>query len=231
MMGAVLFDLDNTLVNFIETKQRCISSAVRTMSRVGLKMDPVEMERVIYQIYDREGIEYPYIFNDFLKTVSGGVGRRLLEAAIEAYRAEKARTFRAYHGTQGVLRALSVLGFKLAIVTDAPSVKAWKRICGAGLSRYFDAVVTRDDAGTTKDEGKPFEMALEIFGISPSEAVVVGDRIERDIIGGKKVGLATVLARYGCSAPHYEETPDYVIDDIRELTNILESPQALEVSC
>jgi len=231
MMGAVLFDLDNTLVNFIETKQRCISSAVLAMSRVGLKMNPIGMERVIYQIYEREGIEYPYIFNEFLKTVSGEVGKRLLEAAVGAYRTEKARTFRAYYGTQDVLRALSVLGFKLAIVTDAPSVKAWRRICGAGLSRYFDAVVTRDDAGTTKDNGKPFEIALEILGIGPSEAVAVGDRIERDIIGGKRAGLTTVLARYGCSALHYEESPDYIIDDIRELTNILESPQAMEGNC
>lgn len=73
--------------------------------------------------------------------------------------------------------------------------------------------------------GKPspiiLEVALATLGVTAAEAVMVGDRIETDILMGKRLGLATVLVLSGITAaddPRIAElAPDLVLPSIREL--------------
>jgi arabinose operon protein AraL len=73
--------------------------------------------------------------------------------------------------------------------------------------------------------GKPspiiLEVALSRLGVTAGDAVVVGDRIETDIVMGKRLGLATVLVLSGITAaddPRIGEVaPDLVLPSIREL--------------
>jgi NagD protein len=73
--------------------------------------------------------------------------------------------------------------------------------------------------------GKPspiiLDVALATLGVKAHEAVMVGDRIETDIVMGKARGLATVLVLSGITAsgdPRIVEiAPDLVLPSIREL--------------
>jgi len=73
--------------------------------------------------------------------------------------------------------------------------------------------------------GKPspiiLAVALGALGVAPPDAVMVGDRIETDIVMGKRAGLATVLVLSGITAPDdpriAEIGPDLVLPSIREL--------------
>jgi len=73
--------------------------------------------------------------------------------------------------------------------------------------------------------GKPspiiLEVALERLGVGASECVIVGDRIETDIVMGKRLGLATVLVLTGITQagdPRIAETaPDLVVPSVRNL--------------
>ncbi|PYM31283.1 MAG: HAD family hydrolase [Candidatus Rokuibacteriota bacterium] len=73
--------------------------------------------------------------------------------------------------------------------------------------------------------GKPspiiLEVALERLGVAPADCVIVGDRIETDIVMGKRGGLATVLVLTGITRardPRIAETsPDLVLGSIREI--------------
>ncbi|MBI2218042.1 MAG: HAD-IIA family hydrolase [Candidatus Rokubacteria bacterium] len=73
--------------------------------------------------------------------------------------------------------------------------------------------------------GKPspiiLEVALATLGVPVSDAVIVGDRIETDIVMGKRLGLATVLVLSGITRPGdpriAELRPDLVVDSIADL--------------
>lgn len=73
--------------------------------------------------------------------------------------------------------------------------------------------------------GKPspiiLEVALERLGVSAAECVIVGDRLETDIVMGKSLGLATVLVLTGVTRgddPHIGDAqPDLVVPSIRAL--------------
>jgi putative hydrolase of the HAD superfamily len=51
---------------------------------------------------------------------------------------------------------------------------------------------------------------------------MVGDWAEKDIVGGKQLGMVTVFARYGDIFGTREPGADYVIDDIAELLEIVD---------
>jgi len=73
--------------------------------------------------------------------------------------------------------------------------------------------------------GKPFsiilDVALEALGVPAEQCVVVGDRIETDIVMGRRRGLATVLVLSGITRaddPRIAEiAPDAVLPSVREL--------------
>ncbi len=72
-------------------------------------------------------------------------------------------------------------------------------------------------------------MALEGLEVEPDRAVVIGDWKERDIAGGQAAGLHTVYARYGDQYSKYsdksaepEAEPDYVVDDLLQLLDVLD---------
>ena len=92
----------------------------------------------------------------------------------------------------------------------------------AGMIAAVEAVT-----GRTVDTivGKPspiiLDVALGTLGVTASEAVIVGDRIDTDILMGKRLGLGTVLVLSGITAagdPRIEEMrPDLVLPSIKEL--------------
>ena len=75
--------------------------------------------------------------------------------------------------------------------------------------------------------GKPspiiLEVALATLGVAAADCVIVGDRIETDIVMGKRLGLATVLVLSGITRPGdpriAELRPDLVVDSIAALVS------------
>ncbi|HTO12480.1 MAG TPA: HAD-IIA family hydrolase [Candidatus Binatia bacterium] len=75
--------------------------------------------------------------------------------------------------------------------------------------------------------GKPspiiLEVALATLGVAAADCVIVGDRIETDIVMGKRLGLATVLVLSGITRPGdpriAELRPDLVLDSIAALVS------------
>jgi FMN phosphatase YigB (HAD superfamily) len=128
-----------------------------------------------------------------------------------------------------VLNRLLKQGYKLAVVSDARGFEAWLRLNYIGLQHTFDVVLTFDETGAHKPDPRPFQMALERLEVRPERSVVIGDWVERDILGGQKAGMHTVHARYGDKYSQYadkveapETEPDFVVDDLLGLLSVLD---------
>ena len=71
-----------------------------------------------------------------------------------------------------------------------------------GLAPLLDGVVSSAAAGAAKPDPRLFEAALELAGVSPGEALHVGDRPDKDVEGAHALGMSAVLiARDGPRPP------------------------------
>jgi putative hydrolase of the HAD superfamily len=219
---ALLFDLDNTLTDFMKMKEASIVAAVEGMVDMGLPLAPDEAKDRIYAIYDREGIEYQRVFDQFLKEILGRVPPEILAAGIIHYRRVRDTYLVLYPHVSLTLIELLRRGFRLAVLSDAPALQAWQRLHHLGLQHLFQPVITFDDTGEFKPSPRPFLRALELLELTPGEVLMVGDWPARDMIGASSVGMRTVFARYGDTFGTVESGADFEIDDIQELLPILE---------
>ena len=222
MIRAVLFDLDNTLTDFMKMKEASIRSAVEGMIDMGLKISPEEAHTRIYEIYKNEGIEFQRVFDQLLQDVYGSVPHNILAAGIVAYRRTRASYLVLYPHVRMTLLELLRRGYKLAVLSDAPALQAWQRLHHLALEHVFRPVVTFEDTGERKPSPKPFRRALELLEVEASEVLMIGDWPERDVIGAAGVGMKTVFARYGDTFGTTDSGADYEIDDISELLGILD---------
>ncbi|MFZ2456271.1 MAG: TIGR02253 family HAD-type hydrolase [Candidatus Altiarchaeia archaeon] len=218
---AVLFDLDNTLVDFVGMKKRATRAAACAMVDSGLKEDAEALSTELFDFYLGYWIEADDAFEKFLQKKYGKIDIRLLAAGVNAYLKEKYNHLHAYPGVKETLAELKERGLKLAVVSDGMRLKAWMRLNEAGIDGFFDVVVTFDDTGKKKPSSEPFRRAVDELGVLSGECVFVGDWPERDIAGAKALGMTTVLARYGWLRIGEDHKADYEIDNIKEILGVV----------
>ena len=220
MFEAVLFDLDNTLVDFMKMKQRCSEAAIRAMVEAGLPLDEEKATAKLFEMYGKVGIENQKIFEKFLKAEMGDVDFKILAAGIAAYRRIKAGHLVPYAHVRDTLVKLKGRGLKLGIVSDAPKLQAWLRLAEMNLMEFFDVVIALEDTGELKPSELPFKAALQKLELDASNILFVGDNPERDIKGAKAIGMRTALAKYG-QCTKGKDKADFELESFRELLEIV----------
>ena len=223
VLKTIIFDIDNTLLDFMSFKRGSALAAAKAMVKSGVPAKERELYDAIFQVYKEKGIEYQRTFSDVLEKyeINAHTRERARQAGIIAYTKAK---YSCLKPRPKVISTLSSLRkkYKLAVVSDAPRDKAWQRLILSGLDGFFYPVVTFTDTRLEKPNREPFEKALGILHVSAKETLFVGDNPYRDIIGAKKAGLITCLAKYGCEGLMPEEdVADYSIDKFDEILRIL----------
>ncbi len=93
---------------------------------------------------------------------------------------------------------------------------------GAGsIQAFLEAATEQKPVVIGKPETGIFRQALDILGAAPEDTVMLGDRLETDILGGHRAGLKTICVLTGIAsraqAEAYHPRPDWIIDDLRAL--------------
>lgn len=220
---AVLFDLDNTLLDFWGFKQKAALAAAKAMVGKGLPDTEEKAYKRIFGVYDEYGVEYKKTFYRVVVHYGLEVGKaeRIQQAAIVAYLQEKFRVLRPYPEVKETLRKIRKIA-KVGIVTDAPRNKAWMRLVLSGLDSEFETVVSVDDTNVHKPHRAPFESALRRLDVDAKEVLFVGDNNDRDMLGAKNLGMKVCLAKYGEKLPRTKHVEiDYEIKRFGELLGIV----------
>ncbi len=221
MIKAIIFDLDNTLLDFIKMKQFAVKAAITAMNEAGLEVDEEKAYEDIFNLYMEKGWENQQVFDDYLTQTVGEVSNKILAAGIVSYRRAREATLLVYPNVNKTLIELIKMGIKLAVVSDAPSREAWMRLYYLNLHHVFEPELTFDDTGVRKPSPKPFEMALKHLDVQPEEALMIGDWPDRDVVGAKQIGMKTIFARYGDTFGTVESGADWDINDVYEVVGII----------
>ena len=107
MIKAVIFDLDNTLLDFMNMKNKAVESAVHGMIEAGLQMEKGLAKNTIFKIYEEKGWEYQEVFDDFIQTELGKIDYKILASGIVAYRKAREASLILYPNVNSTLITLS----------------------------------------------------------------------------------------------------------------------------
>lgn len=128
----------------------------------------------------------------------------------------------------GVDRLLEMLAndFTLGLAGNAPA-SVLKSLDGFGVLRWFTHTDISGSIGIKKPDQQFFETILANADTKASEAVMIGDRLDNDIIPAKRIGMKTIWIRWGRYSIMEPRTPDDIPDatvaDVRELPNAITS--------
>lgn len=173
----------------------------------------------VFRVWVRDLIEYalPGAFDRFPEDVA----QRMLQAVDEPF----LRNPPAPHpAATGVLRHLAQRGVCVALIsntgfTSAEVYRRWFRALGWG--DYFHLTTFSNEAAVAKPTAEIFLATVEEMGVEPRNTLHVGDSLHNDVTGASKAGLHSVWLRGGDPSDGRRE-PDYVIDDLSELPNVVD---------
>lgn len=134
---------------------------------------------------------------------------------------EKHRNYvRLYPGAVDMLSELANMEIKMGIISDADSFYLDFQIDALDIKKFFDYVVASEDVAFKKPHPKIFEKALEVSGFESSQCIMVGDSIEKDMMGAKMVGMHTILFDPMRKVEDVRYT-DFIITDLRRVPPIV----------
>lgn len=117
------------------------------------------------------------------------------------------------------LTELKARGYRLGIIANQnPGLE--KRLEDWGLRQYFDVIVSSAEIGYAKPEREIFEKAFEMAGCTAEESVMVGDRLDNDMLPAKEIGMKTVWMKSGLAKYQTSEIADFQIQSLGELKEI-----------
>ena len=109
--------------------------------------------------------------------------------------------------------------FKLGILTNGMPPHQHRKLAASGVADGFDPVITSGGIGVGKPDSEAFAAVLEELGVSPHEALMVGDTFGRDVEGAVMAGIHAVWIDRNTDA----EAPDGLpYARVSSLTEILE---------
>lgn len=114
--------------------------------------------------------------------------------------------------------------YKIGVIANQ-SLGTEQRLERYGIRKYIDLVVASAEEGVAKPDKRIFEIALNKSGCKASHSVMIGDRIDNDIVPAKSLGMFTVWIRQGFGQywqiKNEVEKADYTVNSLRELCGIL----------
>lgn len=132
-------------------------------------------------------------------------------------------------GMGDALRAFQARGYKIALVADTRPLTAWNVLHQHALYDLFDAFAISEEVGCEKPDPRIFRAALTALKIDPRDyarAVMIGNRLDRDVRGANILGLISVWfhwnERYAAHDRHWGDPPTYEVRTARELVELIE---------
>lgn len=129
-----------------------------------------------------------------------------------------------YSDTEECLKKLHSK-YKIGIIANQ-SLGTVQRLEEFGILKFIDLVIASAEEGVEKPDRRIFEIALSRADCSPDQAIMVGDRIDNDIIPTKKMGMKTIWIKQGFFGKYWnlsseDEIADYTVDTLSEILELI----------
>ncbi len=224
----LLFDADDTLLDFGKDETEALSRILDECGiekseenistykeiNVGLwkalergEIDKPGLKKVRFRMFfDKIGYapdEDPFIINERYLSYLGEGGNLLV-------------------GAKELIAELHSDSYGLYIVTNGIEKTQKNRLTKAGILPFFKEIFVSEAVGYQKPRKEYFDYVLSHIGeADKSRVLLIGDSLTSDIRGALNAGIACAWLRHNPAADSGELKPDYIIDNITDIKNLL----------
>lgn len=227
MIRHIFLDVDNTILDFNKAEAIAVE---KTLSALSLPHSP-EIVRRYSQInlaqwklleqgkLTREQVKvrrYQLLFEELGADPSPEEAARIYERLLGL----------GHYFVDGAVEMLQALygSFHLYLATNGTAAVQKSRLKSAGIEPFFEHIFISEELDCNKPETAFFERCFEkIPEFKKEEAVMVGDSLTSDILGGIRAGIRTVWFNKDLKEVSGEIHPDYVIRSLSELPPLMHS--------
>ena len=222
MIEAILFDWNNTLVEFTWDDELLAEGHRAALAASGSEGE-AEAFTKRYRELVLDGATPDDDYGDLLRELGVLDVDRFVDAEHEVWRPAHA----VLGSAQALLSSLRSRGIKTGLVANSwpdPARLLRADVQAFGLADLLDVLVFSEEVGARKPQPEIFLHALRQLGVEPENAMFVGDRLETDVQGAARVGMATVQALWfraddtrGIEPDFMAFTPMDVLNAVRRL--------------
>ena len=227
MIQNILFDLDNTLFDFDRAEALAVR---RTLQDLGIDPTPALVTRYSqltlaqWKLLElgqltRQEVKlrrYQLLFEEF------GIERNPREAAL-IYETKLGIGHYFVDGAEELLKKLYP-DYQLYLVTNGTASVQRSRLQSSGIRPFFQEIFISEDLGADKPSAAYFDACFaRIPNFQKGKTVIVGDSLTSDIKGGLNAGIRTIWFNSARTANETEIKPDYEINSLRDLPELLKN--------
>jgi len=224
---ALLLDADGTIFDYDRGEEFALEKTLQDFSFEGEGVDLLTLYRrinkKIWKEFEQGSIKAGELKIERFRRFSAELGIDFdPEKFSNIYLDHLAQAAFMLPGAREVLEGLKD-DYTMVLLTNGLSGVQRSRVRLAGVGEYFRELVISEEVGEAKPAPGIFARALKAAG-NPAleEALMVGDSLESDILGGSRFGLDTCWLRGGEREIPEELSPTYIIDEISQLPAVLE---------
>ena len=207
----ICFDLDGTLIDSFQTIYK---ATLKAMKHLNIPADLPEKS-----LYSTIGHHFTDIFNELKIPVPD------VEHFINVYKNfyfDYIDESQIYPGVEDTLKQMKNNGVLVSLLTTKIQEQAEAILHHFALAKYFDVIMGRRKDIPVKPSPVPLLKICSDLGVKPEESMMIGDT-ELDVNCGKNAGTKTCAVSYGYREKELliNEKPDFMINNITELNNLL----------
>ncbi|XP_006638877.2 N-acylneuraminate-9-phosphatase [Lepisosteus oculatus] len=231
-LKAILFDLDNTLIDTagvgkiaIQKVHRLLKDTFGHEDHIGEICDRFKL-KLLHESFDPtvstiDDVRTSY-WDQAIREIKGtSPSPTLAPACYELWKTTRLQHLAVPDPVRGTLEELRKK-YKLLLLTNGDSQTQREKIEAVQCGDLFDAVVVGGEHPEQKPALSIFLHCFDILAVKPSECIMVGDSLDTDIQGGSTAGVRATVWVSANDRPASAVTPDYTIATVLELPRILE---------
>lgn len=223
-LRAVLFDLDNTLMDRDHTFK---SFAEQLVDECLESVNSGTRQRLVDYMIESDADGYRSKDGYFQELIDNlpWSGTMTMSRLKEYYSQHYMSHAKVMNYAMDAIEACKINGLKLGIITNGISQLQHGKIDRLELRNHFDTIVVSGDIEIKKPDKRIYLTALDQLGVTAEETVIIGDHPRNDIWGAAQVGIKGVWLRrkHVWSSELDDGAPWKIIDELNELSGIIVS--------
>lgn len=228
MNKAVLWDIDGTILNFLEAEKvairkcfeihnlgECTDEMIEAYSKINVKY---------WQALEKGEMTKPEIlvgrFREFFTVY--GLDVNCAEAFNSDYQIRLGDTICFMPNAMATIEELKNKMYIQCAVTNGTKIAQDRKLANSGLDKIFDYIFISEEIGIEKPGKGFFDVVFQKTGLKADEMIIIGDSLTSDIRGGNNAGIKAIWFNPYHKEKNTDVHVDYEVDDLYQVISYLE---------